>query len=327
MKVLVTGANGLLGHHVVMELLKRKIEVNIIVRQTTNIYFDLAAVNVIVGDFTVYETLQNASMQCDAIIHIAALTATHLLHYSDYFKVNVEGTKLILKVAKEQKINKIVYISSANTIGYGTEQDLANERSSIKFPFTNSFYAQSKMASEELIIAASKKANKHFIIINPTFMIGAFDTKPSSGKLLLMGYNRKLLFIPKGGKNFVDAQSVAFAVCNALTMGKNGERYLASGVNLSFRQFYAIQKEIACYQQFTFEIIPVFISFIAKIGDLIRRLGIATDLSTMNLRQLEIREFYSNDKSKRELDLPETNINFAIQSALGWFKKQGMIDT
>ena len=88
---------------------------------------------------------------------------------------------------KFMNINTIVYVSSANTIGYGTKEQLADESFPIRFPFTDSFYAQSKSASEQLFIEASRKPNRHIIIVNPTFMIGAFDPKPSSGKLMIMG--------------------------------------------------------------------------------------------------------------------------------------------
>ena len=84
MKVLVTGANGLLGHWVVFELLRRNHQVSIIVRSKQNIHFDLNAVEVHTGNFTDYQQLKSASEACDAIIHIAAITATNLLHYQDY---------------------------------------------------------------------------------------------------------------------------------------------------------------------------------------------------------------------------------------------------
>ena len=148
MKILVTGANGLLGHHVVMELLERHEQVSIIVRSMENIYFDLQQVHVFTGDFIDYETLKKAAFGCDVVIHSAAVTATNLLHYSDYEKVNVSGTANVLRVCNELGINRVVFISSSNTIGYGTSENQANERSPIQFPFTNSQYAQSKLAAE-----------------------------------------------------------------------------------------------------------------------------------------------------------------------------------
>ena len=110
MKVLVTGANGLLGHHVVFELLRNRNEVRIIVRNTRNIHFDVKLVTVFEGDFMVYETLKEAAVGCDAIIHIAAVTATDLLHYTDYLKINVVGSAQVIKVADELNIKRLVFV-------------------------------------------------------------------------------------------------------------------------------------------------------------------------------------------------------------------------
>ena len=324
MKVLVTGANGLLGHNVVFELLKQQYSVRILVRSTQNIHFDLEKIEVFEGNFTDYKTLKQAASGCGAIIHIAAVTATNLLHYEDYRKINVDGSALLIKVANELNINRLVYVSTANTIGFGTERKLADESFNIEFPFSESFYAQSKVASEQLFIEASDKPNKHIEIINPTFMIGAFDTKPSSGKLILMGYKKRLMFAPKGGKNFVAVEAVAVSICNALVGGQNGERYLASGINLSFKEFYSLQMQVENYSQHIFELPSFILILTGKVGDLIRFLGIKTELCSMNLKQLMIREYYSNTKAKSELTLPETNIKIAIKEAIDWFKDHKM---
>jgi len=324
MNVLVTGANGLLGHHVVMELLNQHHGVHIIVRSKKNIFFDLNAVHVVEGDFTDYYTLLQAASHCNAIIHIAAVTATDLLKYDDYRSVNVAGTALVLRIASELNIHRIVYISSANTVGYGNEQLPGDERFNIQLPFTESLYAQSKAESETLMVEASQKANRHVVIINPTFMIGSYDTKPSSGKLILMGYKRKLLFIPGGGKNFVSVRNVAIAACNALTQGRNGERYLASGVNLSFKKYYTLQQEVGRYSQHIIILPDLVLVVLGKIGDVVRMMGIKTDLCSMNLKQLIIREYYTNAKARNELNLPDTDIKPTIKEAIDWFKEHTM---
>lgn len=325
MKVLVTGANGLLGHHVVMELIARGQGVSVIVRNTRNLCFDCSKVNIHIGDFTLYDDLKTAATGCEAIIHIAAITDAGLRRYDDYSRVNVEGTKLVLRVADELGINRIVYVSSANTVGYGCARQPADEHFTMQFPFTASFYARSKAASEQLMTEASQQPNRHIIILNPTFMIGAYDTRPSSGRMILMGYKRSLMLVPKGGKNFVATRDVAVATVNALTQGKNGERYLLAGTGLSFREFYNILKIISNYSQYTVQIPGFLLLGLGKIGDLLRFIGIKTDICSMNVRQLMIREFYSNDKARRELGLPQTGIEIAVQEAIDWFKSRGML--
>ncbi len=325
MKVLVTGANGLLGHHVVFELLKRNHAVRIIVRSTKSIYFDLNSVDVFVGNFNDSNLLKQAADGCDGIIHMAAVTDTKLLHYEDYQKINAAGAMVITSIATEKNINNLVFVSTANTIGYGKPNQPADETFPIEFPFSNSFYAQSKVEAEKIFLEASKQPNKHIVIINPTFMIGAYDSKPSSGKLILMGYKKRLMFTPKGGKNFVAVKDVAMATCNALTLGRNGEQYLVSGINLSFAEFYKIQKQTGNYKQVLITIPNYLLNIIGRTGDLVRRLGIKTELCSMNLRQLMIQEYYLNQKAKTELNLPKTELEIAINESIEWFKIQKMV--
>ena len=325
MNVLVTGANGLLGHHVVMELLKKQHAVHSIVRSRQHIHFDASRVTLFEGNFTEYQSLYRAAQGCEAIIHIAAVTQTDLLHPDDYNTVNVDGVAQVLKVASDLNIHRIVYISSSNTIGFGSEQQPADECFTIEYPFTDSFYAQSKVKAEQIMREASTRANQHCIIINPTFMLGDYDSKPSSGKLLIMGYKRKIMLIPGGGKNFVSVRSVAVAVCNALILGQNGERYLASGVNMSFREYYTLLQQVGGYRQLLIELPDVVLNVIGKVGDAVRRFGIRTDLCTMNLRQLMIREYYSNTKASTTLKLPQTDVKITVKQAIDWFKKQNVI--
>jgi len=325
MNVLVTGANGLLGHHVVMELLKKQHAVHSIVRSRQHIHFDASRVTLFEGNFTEYQSLYRAAQGCEAIIHIAAVTQTDLLHPEEYNTVNVDGVAQVLKVASDLNIHRIVYISSSNTIGFGSEQQPADECFTIEYPFTDSFYAQSKVKAEQIMREASTRANQHCIIINPTFMLGDYDSKPSSGKLLIMGYKRKIMLIPGGGKNFVSVRSVAIAVCNALILGQNGERYLASGVNMSFREYYTLLQQVGGYRQLLIELPDVVLNVIGKVGDAVRRFGIRTDLCTMNLRQLMIREYYSNTKASTTLKLPQTDVKITVKQAIDWFKKQNVI--
>lgn len=325
MKILVTGANGLLGHHVVMQLQHEQHELRIILRGARKLYFDTDKIEIFEGEFSNFDALKKAAEGCEAIIHIAAITATDLLYYSDYYKVNALGASTVIKVADALGINRLVFVSTANTIGYGNPETLADESAPIAFPFSKSFYARSKMEAEQLFIQASKMPGRHVIIINPTFMIGSHDVKPSSGKLMLLGYGKRWMATPPGGKNFVAATDVATAVCNALTMGRNGERYLASGVNLSFADFYSLQSKVGKYTQKIVNIPAGLLEMIGKAGDILRFLGIKTEICSMNLNQLTIREFYNNQKAVNELNMPQKTIETAINEALNWFKETGKI--
>ena len=321
MKVLVTGANGLLGHHLVMHLLARNDQVAVIVRSTANIHFDINRVEVFMGNFTDYETFKKAATGCDAVIHAAAITASNLLHYSGYEKINVLGSANVLRVCADLHINNIVFISSSNTIGYGASATPADEHAPIQFPFTASFYAQSKLAAEKLFLYASHHPGKHIVIINSCFLIGEYDNGMSSGRLVKTGYRKPLLFIPRGGKNYVPANTVAEAACNALTMGNNGDRYLICGENLSFTDFFLLQKAVGNYKQLIVELPDWILKFAALAGDLLRKMGLKTDLSSINIRQLLLREYYSGEKAMVELKYQSADLKEAVGEAIKWLDK------
>lgn len=323
MKVLVTGANGLLGHHVVMQLLEKGHQVRIVVRSVQKIYFELDKVEVIKGSFADKDTIYRAAESCDAIIHIAAVTDTDLFYYRDYQLINVDATRQLIEVAKTLSIKSFIFVSTANTIGFGRKEKSADENSPIRYPFTKSDYALSKLEAEQLF--TDYKNENHLIIINPTFMIGNYDTKPSSGELVIMGYKKRFMPIPPGGKNFVCVKDVAVACCNALTMGVSGNKYLASGVNLSFKDYYKIQSRVGGYKQ-RLIIMPILIlKLIALIGDFMRMFKIKVSFCSRNINQLLIKEYYSNSKAKADLLLPETPLETAITEALNWFKSLGHI--
>jgi len=327
MKILVTGANSLLGHHVVFELLNKSYEVNIIVRNDSNIFFDKGKVNIYKGNFYDVDLLNSALEGCEAIIHIAAVTSTELIHYVDYKSINFEACKFLLDVASENSIRSIVFISTTNTVGYGCKKLPADEKWLFEYPFTESFYAKSKFKAERLFIQYAKKnPEKHIIIINPGFMIGSYDVKPSSGKLILTGFDKRIVILPNGGKNFVPVKDVAIASCNALTMGVSGERYLATGKeNLSFRRFFKLMKKMYNYTQYVI-ILPGFVfKFIAAFGDIIRFFRIKTSLSSKNVNQLLIKEYYTNQKAREQLQMPETSLEDAIREAVDWFIARGKI--
>ncbi|WP_435522940.1 NAD-dependent epimerase/dehydratase family protein [Chryseobacterium indoltheticum] len=129
---------------------------------------------------------------------MAAETNQNLLRLSDYSKLNVDVTIHLFSLCKKAGIKKFVFVSSANTMGYGSETDLGNENLPMKAPFTKSFYAQSKWEAEQFLLNNSNGIKT--IILNPTFMLGKYDSKPSSGKIILMGWKKKIVFYPPGGK-------------------------------------------------------------------------------------------------------------------------------
>jgi len=247
------------------------------------------------------------------------MTDMSCLHYADYLPANKVLCERTLQLMNEMSIPTLIYVSTANTIGYGSPQHAGTEKDDIQAPFINSWYAQSKVESEEMLMwEAQQHPDRHIIIVNPGFMVGPYDTKPSSGKLLKAAYRHRLMAVPRGGKSFVHVDDAAVAIVNALTMGRSGERYLLTGENMSLRDFYALQAQVCNYRQRIILLPNWLVCLGGRIGDLLRMLKIRTQLSTRNVRQLLILEHYSNEKARVELQMPQTPIAHAISDFWKW---------
>lgn len=323
MRVLVTGANGLLASNTIKHLMEADYEVRGLIRNKSKFHLKHSGVELVQGDLLNKTEVEKAVENCDCIVHIAAVTDPALLKYEDYERVNVQGTDILLNAAEKAGVRKFIYISSATTIGYGSKDRPGNEKMPVKEPFSASHYTRSKIEAEKKVLSFSEKTE--VLVLNPSFILGPYDAKPSSGKIILMGHDKNLIFCPPGGKNFVNAKDVARAIGAAIEQGKNGESYLVTGENLSYKEFFSRLGQRGDKKP-RILVIPVFLLLIAgKAGDLLRFFGIQTAISSVNMRILCISNFYSNKKAREELNLDFSSIDFGIKEAVKWFRKKDML--
>jgi len=327
MKVLVTGSTGLLGANVVRALLEMNYQITVIIRKTSNLsVLDGLPLNIIYGNINNEDDITNAVEGCNAIIHIAADTNQTYTKLSQYEEINVKPVKYIIAAARLHRVAKVIYVSSAAVCGYGTKDFPGTETEPMRPPFSKSFYIQSKAIGQRLIQDASQDTNCDFIVVNPSFMLGAYDSKPSSGKIILMSYKKRFIFVPPGGKNFVHVKDVADGICNALQHGKNGECYLLTGKNLSYMEFFKIVEGIS-NQKSTYIIIPPLVLKITGwIFDVLSSVGLRSSLSLINAKILCAGNYYSNQKSVKELNMQLTPISIAVKDATQWFIKEGYLN-
>jgi nucleoside-diphosphate-sugar epimerase len=317
-RVFVTGANSLLGTNLIHHLLDRGYLVKGLIRDKSR-YKGKVSTNLqwIVGDL--FNDFTRELEDVDYVVHIAAITCQNMLYYTDYLKVNVHATAQLYHAAARCHVKKFVFVSTANTVGYGTLDHPGSEIIPIRAPFNHSLYAKSKKEAEEYLL--SQKTRMETVIVNPTFMLGAYDTKPSSGKIILLGWRRKVIFYPPGGKNFVHVEDVAEGIIKCLEKGQNGEKYILAGDNLSYQDFFRKLNVAANQNPVMIKIPPFILRGTGRMGELLRRIGIQSNLSLANMRILCISNFYTSQKSVTELGMHYRPIDLAITDALIYFSK------
>ena len=318
-KVCVTGASGLLGTNVIIKLLQNGYSVIALVRKKSS-WLGQESENLKLVETDFSSDISTILKDVDHIIHIAAEIRQNLLKYDEYKKVNYDITLNLLVQAEAAGVKKFLFVSTANTLGYGNTAFWGTEKAPQLYPFTHSLYAQSKLAAEDHLLQNGKATE--VIILNPTFMIGAYDSKPSSGKIIFWAWKKKLVFYPKGGKNFVHVEDAANGMLKAIDKGKNGEKYLLANENITYKVFFEKINRITRQKPLMIPIPNKVLSFLGLVGDGLRKVKIKTNLSRSNMKALQVCNYYSNRKSVEELGICYQPIDGAIEDAIEYFNQK-----
>jgi dihydroflavonol-4-reductase len=324
MKVLVTGANGLLGSHIVRELLKRNFQVKVLVRPGSDLLaLEGLDLEIFRGQITVNKDVQCAVYDCDFVIHAAARTAQKPSCLEAYRKVNINSTRYIIEACKLNNVKRMVYVSSANCFGDGTKTSPGTEQSPFQTWLKKSGYAYSKYLAQQMVLAESQQGDFDAVVVNPAFIIGPGKITTGSGQIFSHILNKKVAYYPPGGKNIVDAETAAFGVVQALEKGNNGECYLLAGETLSFREFLQHVIKITGQKTLLLPVPSILLKLMGFLGDFSEKvLKIPVKLTSVNSRLLLQKNYYSPAKAKKELDFPHVPAAIAIQKTIRWLEKQ-----
>lgn len=174
---------------------------------------------------------------------------------------------------------------------------------------------------------AYKEAGLPVIILAPTFMFGPFDTKPGSGKMIVAQSMGKLPAYTSGGRNFVAVTDVATAVVNALTLGRLGECYILGGDNYSYREIFQIIDQVAHKRSRQLYVPGPLLRFFGHLASAIAKVRGKQPMLTAKMAWVaSTDQFYSAEKARKEIGLPHTPIEVAVQDAYNWFSENGYLD-
>ena len=324
-RIFITGADGLLGSNTVRELLSRKYKLKALIQKgSKSKTLEGLDIEFVEGDLLDKESLIKHVQGSDAIIHIAALTNVWPIRHEIYYKVNVEGTKNMIEAALSNNIQRFIHISSASAFGFGPKDQPGNESTVTMAKEFGLDYVDSKLDAQDVILEAIKERDLPAVIVNPTFMIGPYDSKPSSGAVILAVANRELKLITSGGKNWVYVKDVAVGISNALTKGRIGEMYILGNENLSYKEATSLIAEVAGVAPPSIKVPSFLVKIAGRLGTLIGTIsGKAPKISYPVAKISLIDQYYDPSKARKELELPGTPIRKAVEDSMQWFKENG----
>jgi farnesol dehydrogenase len=325
MKIFITGGTGFIGRRLTERLAAEKHQVILLLRDPAKAE-GLKSTQIIFmqGDIFDNDVLRKGMQGCDWVFHMAAFTKPWAKDKSLPFKTNVTGTINVIEAAIENNIKKVIITSTGGTIGYSKDGKAVDE-STNPDPEYCTAYDKTKAEAEKIAINYSRK-NIQIIIVNPTRVYGPGLLSKSNSltmiiKQYLSGYWR---IIPGNADligNYVFIDDIVEGHILAARNGRNGERYILGGENLSFREFFSIIGEESGRTRRIF-ILPVsLIKLFIKLSALLTGItGIPPLITRDWLDKYMNNWIVSSDKAARELGYKITPFRKGIAVTIQWLK-------
>lgn len=246
LKVIVFGAGGFLGEHIIQQLANNNFNVYAAVRNKPKYSRDSFSnqITYYEGDLEDYQYIQKCLEGMDAIIFAAGCNWKPGLAISEYVRGNVQITKEFFRVLDNHQDLRVVYTSSMSAIAGSKTPIIFSEnfeRSHVSENYLSP-YDWAKIECEQIALNYARK-NHNIVILNPGFMLGpgAFScSKITTSGLVLRFCQNNFPFYVNGGHSFCDVRDVAKAHVAALTSEHRGDRYIVAGHNLSMAEIYRL---------------------------------------------------------------------------------------
>ena len=251
--ILVTGSTGLLGSHVVVELLRKGYEVRAMFREEArkqvvyrllDFYYPeekeilLQKLNWFHGDILDLSDVEDSLIGISKVVHCAALVSFHRRDFNLLFRVNRRGTANMVNFALDSQVNQFIHVSSTAAVGSDSliADGLKRETNEWNPNDEVSGYSLSKFSAEKEVWRASEEGLR-VSIVNPSVMFGPGSWEESSLKIFRT-LHKGLTYYTKGSNAFVDVRDVTSLILKLIETEKTGERYLVTGFNLKFKELF-----------------------------------------------------------------------------------------
>ena len=239
MKVFVTGATGFIGGRVVRDLRARGDEVVCLVRSPEKAQ-DLAELGCVLfeGDLADDVAMRSGMAECDALIHGAAVYEVGIpkSQHTAMYEANVLGTERVLRSAQEEKIPRIVYISTVGAFG-NTHGKVVDETYKHPGGEHTSYYEETKVQAHQIAQRLIDEEGLPCVIVQPGGVYGPGDHSALGTQMdQFLAGRMPMIAFPDLGLNMVYVDDVADGVLLALDKGQIGESYVLGGQITTMRE-------------------------------------------------------------------------------------------
>lgn len=334
-RIAVTGGTGLIGSHLVAELLKRGCRVKLLVRDMRRIG-QLRETLSRMGAESYYgriefcetelnnpHTLTSALTDIEVVFHCAALVTLDPEEDEKVVLVNTEITTHVVNACLRCGVELLVHISSIATLGEcRIGQNTVDEMCILSNPVGRSSYSVSKIYAENTVQRGMVEGLRA-VIVNPSVVIGEGDLNSSSSRLVAYAMRRRL-FYTNGVKGYVDVRDVARAAVGLAEMPQAiGKRFIVSAENLTFGTLFSMAARISGHWP---PLIPVerrVLTGIYKVEKLLNKwFGRRPILSETLIANACDESYYDNSRMKNLVGFTYTPIRETLERVIHYYKRQ-----
>ncbi len=326
MLALVTGATGFIGANLVEALAQRGWQVRALHRASSSLKALAGlAYESAIGDVTEPASLAAAMRGVDVVFHVAAVADYWRSDPGRLMRVNVDGTRNVLRAAREAGVRRVVFTSSCAALGQPLFGQALDERAQFNLCPHEFPYGYSKHLAEQVCLDFVR-AGLDVVIVNPAVVFGPRDVNIVSSSLVVEAARRGLLFAPPGGVSAIDVADVCEGHIAAAERGRTGERYILTAENLTYAQLFALLAEVVGRPR-PRVILPRWVFRLAApaVGIARARLGLRLPVSSEQVRFAAETFWFDAGKARRELGLTPRPVREAIRRTYDWYVAHGYL--
>lgn len=315
MKVLVTGATGFLGTHLVQLLAQQGHEVVPFARSLGGDVLDAASVS-------------RAARGCEGVFHCAGKVSRRRQDAEALYRLHVDGTRTVLDACAAAGVRRAVIASTSGTVAVsegehvGIESDPAPIGILARWP-----YYRSKLFAERAALEQNRDGFE-VVSVNPSLLLGPGDANGSSTEDVRLFLEGAVPAVPAGGLSFVDVRDAADAMVRAMNRGRAGERYLVGACNLTVAELFARLSRISGVRA---PWVPMPRSrHVAAFGaDLVERfaarLGVPTRVDSVSVQMAQCFWYVDSGKAERELGWVARDPGVTLQDTITDLQCRGVV--
>jgi dihydroflavonol-4-reductase len=321
--VLVTGANGFVGCHVVRALLERGARVRALVRQGADLR-GLQGVDCerVVGDLRDRESIERAASGCEEIYNVAADYRLWVIDTAPMYAANVEGTRNVIAAGRKRGVSRIIHTSTVGALGIG-DGGRGREDTPVTLDEMVGPYKRSKFLAEQIALEAARDGVP-VVVVNPSTPIGPEDYKPTpTGRIIVDFLNRRMPAYLETGLNLVRVEDVARGHLLAAERGRIGEKYILGGEDLTLQQMLGKLSALSGLPAPRTKVpYPVAYGFALGAEAVARMITHRPPRASLTeVRMARKKMFFDSSKARAELGYVSAPVDSGLASAIEFFRR------